>query len=185
MRLIAITFYCNNSAIVSSSFEQEQGVNKLLSVQTCQNNRQVAYKELCISILKKNGLRVTSTRSIVATTIGMLDSHFTAKSLHQAVESVNSVKFDFATLYRIVQTFESIGLIHSDSNGGYIPCSHLGCDDTVHVIFSCSVCNKKFEDHIEHKLSKQLVGSLLKHSKFLAHSGVMQMKGICIECENL
>ena len=134
--------------------------------------------------LKDHGYRVTTPRRVVAEAIEHLGKAFTVKSLHEFVESENHSKFDFATVYRIVQTYESLGLVHPDSrSGGYVPCTHLSCGDFIHVIYSCTNCQDSFEDHLPHKLAENVSKAITKTKGFQAASSVMQVKGLCASCE--
>ena len=144
-----------------------------------------AYKDLCVHTLKENGYRVTNPRRVVAEAIEQLGKAFTVKSLHEFVEAENHTKFDFATVYRIVQTYETLGLVHPDSrSGGFVPCTHLSCGDFIHVIYSCTDCQESFEDHLPSKLAESVSKVIKKAKDFTAVSSVMQVKGLCSDCSN-
>ena len=145
-------------------------------------NRPHNYTELCIATLKEKNFRITKTRKAAADAVAKVTPPFSVKDLHEYIESSSKIKMDFATVFRIVQTFKDLGLIHpSSSPGNYLPCLHLACGDFVHVIHTCTSCATVCESHLSDDLGAKLKEELLKN-QFESNTATLQVTGSCQKC---
>ena len=90
---------------------------------------------------------------------------------------------DQATVYRILETFTGLGLVHRiGPQGAFVACGHLNCDAELHVVAHCNGCDRTQEID----LPKQLMASVRKHVesalKFRPGDHFFQLNGTCSEC---
>lgn len=142
------------------------------------------YVDFCLKTLKDNGHRLTKQREDVANFIAHSREWFTVKTLQEDLEKTHKEFFDFTTLYRIIQTFERLGLVHAcTKTGAFFACQHLECGDPIHIIYACLDCEYILESHLPRSLADQVSNELKQKSAFVGKSSVMQISGICKNCQ--
>jgi len=150
----------------------------------CDLNPQ-AFVESCLGSLRSAGVRVTKTRLAVLEELSELDQPKTARELFELVAQGKSVKkIDQVTVYRILEKFESFGLVHRVfPSGGYLPCFHQDCGSSPHVLLRCSSC----EEISEFDLPQDKLAPILKYLKrvhdFSPGPNPFQFNGVCSACE--
>ncbi|SMF49900.1 Fur family transcriptional regulator [Pseudobacteriovorax antillogorgiicola] len=145
-----------------------------------------SFKEKCAEKLKDQGHRITRTRMTISETLQELNIPFTAKDVHQRLIDQGQTSFDFATVYRTLQTYSDLELIHLvGQSGRYIKCNseHICHDKLVHIIYRCEECSKVEE----HQLDQELVGSFFFMTKqinpsFESKGMLMELSGQCSDC---
>ena len=139
--------------------------------------------------LREHGHRLTKTRKLVANCLETIEGPFSTKDLHQSLINQGHENFDFATVYRNIQTLAQLELIHSiPKTGRYIKCNskHSCLPKSVHVIYRCDRC----ESVNEEQLDQDLVGSIYFMTKqmndnFEAKGVVLELSGQCSDCKTL
>lgn len=151
----------------------------------CDLNHQT-FVETSLDVLRSLGARVTKTRSAVLQALSSTKKPLSARELFELVsKSKDAGKIDQVTVYRILETLEEFGLIHRVfPSGGYLPCFHQNCGDSLHILIRCSSC----EDITELDVPQETLAPMLWHLKekhgFLPNAHFFQINGLCSPCNN-
>lgn len=130
------------------------------------------------SLLRQYGLRVTQSRCLVlqAMSTGKPLSH---RDIHTKIVKSNG-GINLVTVYRILEAFEAIGLVHKHlSTGGFILCS-LQKEKGHHVILSCEDCGT-VEECCDIDLCKH-EDRIAKKAGFIPKIHLSEVIGICSSC---
>ncbi|NBV42627.1 transcriptional repressor [bacterium] len=104
------------------------------------------YKTRACKILEANGNRITQPRREV---ISILDeSQFPLSPYDIAkIGTDKGVHLDTVTVYRIIETLETLGLVHRVlESGKFLKCGHIGLSNTpCHHFVVCKDCGKTVE----------------------------------------
>ena len=105
------------------------------------------YLERCMDLLKDSGSRVTSTRRAVMRCLAEAPQALSPKAILELMKSnPNSPAIDLVTIYRILNTFAQLGLIHQVAPAGeFMACTHLDCSTKLHALTRCQVCGNTEE----------------------------------------
>ena len=145
-----------------------------------------SFKDRCIDRLRDQGNRITHSRVVITECLESFTAPFTAKQVHQELASNGHGELDFATVYRTLQTYSDLELIHPiGQTGKFIRCNseHICDPKLVHVIYRCEKC----EGIEENQLDPELVGSIFFLTKqinptFKSKSIVIDLNGRCQTC---
>ena len=122
------------------------------------------------SVLKKNKQKLTTTRLWLLKQLASSTETLTA---YDTIKKNPQASIDITTIYRNLELFESLQLIHKISSlWWYIACIHEH-DCESHDIIICRDCSNIQETHI-HKTTKKLL--------WLSQSSV-ELNGQCEKCE--
>lgn len=145
--------------------------------------------EKIISILKSNGLRVTSPRKAIAETL-LKNSNIplSPEDIYYQIKSSKERKCDLVTVYRVLKTFEELNLIRKSIFQGEAvrysltnppQTSKNGHEQGHEHFFKCNKCHKieSFNDCYVRKKEKQLEKSGYKN---ISHH--LEITGICPDC---
>ncbi|MCZ0932590.1 MAG: transcriptional repressor [Oligoflexia bacterium] len=134
--------------------------------------------------LKSRGLRITAVRQAIYYVLNKSKHTLSAKDIFQRVTQLPQVKTDQASVYRNLNLFLKISLIHKLQDGKYAPCSHNHeHKGHLHIIASCSECGKVVElkDHTKNlcKVAKRITGFIETFDSF----SDITLHGICQSCD--
>jgi Fur family zinc uptake transcriptional regulator len=148
-----------------------------------------SFKQLALNSLKKSGARLTKARKAV---IECFDENLEPMAVKDVIAAVNrlaehkggkSIEIDPVTIYRILERFQSLGLIHQISpSGQYVPCTHLRCQESHHVLLRCQNCGSVTEEHVPRELLASFFWYLSQNLKFDAKKHAFQLDGSCRDC---
>ncbi len=143
------------------------------------------YTEFATNKLKDNGFKITKTRKFVIDALAKTAKPLNAYQISKIV-SRSGEKIDTVTVYRILEVFKKLGLVHFiKETQGFMPCQEFGCveHDHCHHQFVCKKCEKVQEVHIEDKDFLRQVRSKLKGGKIDGH--YFEFLGYCTKCSSL
>ncbi|MCX6109751.1 MAG: Fur family transcriptional regulator [Proteobacteria bacterium] len=149
-----------------------------------QDRKVAAFIEHSVGILKRSGARITKPRLAVLECLAQCKSALSPKEILNRINTDgNGVDVDLATVYRILDAFTEVELVHKiGSDGAYMACRHIACDATLHMIAACSSCDSTQEVD----LPPQLSALLTKHVKTAMHFQLaehfLQITGVCMNC---
>ena len=109
------------------------------------------FKEYAISKLKKNGLKITNTRCCVLEILSKSKKSLNAYEIAAQSKKVK-IPLDTSTAYRILATFQKLGLVHFiKEQNGYLCCQDFECDKVAHCHHQlvCKKCHKVEEIHLD------------------------------------
>ncbi len=144
------------------------------------------FKELALLIMKQNGLRLTKPRHTILGFLAEQSRAMTPFEIQYQLK-MRKLKLDLVTIYRILENFEKLGLVHKVmALGRYIRCheaeiaQHCEKDDQCHHYLICQGCHRIEEiagenlHDLESKLKKKLHWEIYSHS--------LEFLGLCEEC---
>lgn len=141
----------------------------------------MTYTEYSIERVKKSGGRITKTKLEVLKALTGLEKPMNPYEIAEKIEE-SGARIDVVTVYRILETFEGLRLVHK-SEKGFMPCTHYTCGDVGHCHhqFFCNKCERAFEVHIND-------GDFLKKIKtkfgdLLVQSHDFRFSGLCNKCQ--
>ncbi len=136
---------------------------------------------LAENILASQGYKITQPRQI------LLEILIQAERPLKPVEICEIGKqkhLDRVSVYRVLDVFERVGLIHSVGELGYLFCSHLGHVDQVqdqHLFLICENCDSVEETKWPEKMQDNLLTHVFNEVKF-KFKGSVQISGCCAKC---
>jgi Fe2+ or Zn2+ uptake regulation protein len=142
------------------------------------------YIDYSVEVLKKSGARITKPRLAVLACLSTSKQSLSPKELLAKLQTGSQkAGVDLATIYRILEAFYELGLVHRvGPEGSFMACVHLDCASEMHMVAYCSSCDKTQEVDLPAEfmalLRKHVQRSL--HFRFGEH--FFQMNGICIDC---
>ena len=136
--------------------------------------------EACVQKLKNSSLRITTQRLEVLKCL--LSAPASISEIIQKLSAKNKA-VDRVTVYRIVENFSELGLVHLLlPNSQYALCSHALCSHEQHILVRCKSCGDLEEYDVPEKIFKPLAEYLKRISGFKAAPSHFQLDGICKAC---
>lgn len=145
----------------------------------------VSFKFLALKTLKRSGARVTKARRAVIDCFEQRIEPMSAKDVISEVDKLagNKSDVDPVTIYRILERFQALGLLHQIApSGEYVACTHLRCQESRHVLLRCEVCGSVSEEHVPGDLLASFFWYLNESLNFDAKKHVFQVDGMCKSC---
>jgi Fe2+ or Zn2+ uptake regulation protein len=132
---------------------------------------------------KDSGLRMTQSRLKI---LGVLQNTEKALSPGDLFSELNrkfkKENFDRVTVYRILEKFEELEIVHPVGDGKYIYCVHQACEHDKHFIAICEKCHKVQEIGGEAKALRMLSHFLEEEGGFRMTSDSIVVRGLCSKC---
>jgi Fur family ferric uptake transcriptional regulator len=132
-------------------------------------------------VLRRNSLKYTKQREIILEAIYNSEEHFTPESLYGEIGAKHSdSKIGIATIYRTLSLLEKEEMVTSISFGANGKKYEAGTKDH-HDHMICDLCGKIiefFDEEIE-----ELQDKVAKNHSFKITDHVMQIHGICSQCQ--
>lgn len=128
--------------------------------------------------LKSSKLKVTKARLAVAEALAQKGTPLKIERLH---ELLPTPKPDLATVYRILENFEKVGLVHQvDLRHGHAHYEWVSGNHHHHMV--CNICHTIYPLHEERveKLFRTLTKKYQKGFKITEHA--LEFFGICAKC---
>ena len=132
------------------------------------------------SILKKCSLRDTQPRRLVLKALMAMQKPVSHKEIHEWIQKQDAA-VSLVTVYRILEAFEEIGVIHRHpSSGGIIFCS-MSEEAGHHGFLSCEECGKVEEFCNEDLCSHE--DRIAKKAGFKPKHHMSEIIGVCSGCQ--
>ncbi len=144
------------------------------------------FKELCVKTLKESGARLTKPRMALIECLAQSKTPLSPKIiLQKTAEQLDEQEtIDTVTVYRILDRFTELGLVHQVApNGDYIACTHLACEDSTHIMTHCTDCNAVSEIHVPEEVMAPMLWFLKSQNQFEPKKHLFQLDGICSRCK--
>ncbi|MDR2789946.1 MAG: transcriptional repressor [Campylobacteraceae bacterium] len=132
-------------------------------------------------ILKRNGLKFTTQREVILKTLYSNNGHFTPDALYLIIkEKYPELNVGIATVYRTLNVLEESDIATSLSFGSQGKKFELG-NKPHHDHIICKNCGTivEFEDKSIEKLQEKIA----KNNNFKLTGHLMQLYGICNNCQ--
>lgn len=88
-------------------------------------------------------------------------------------------QIDAVTLYRNLQRFVDIGILHKLPGPAYLLCAHFCCKNS-HILFQCSTCDSIQEIDDEHMW--KTLSDVLSHQGEIDQTQAVILRGVCRDC---
>ncbi|PKL36676.1 hypothetical protein CVV38_02105 [Candidatus Peregrinibacteria bacterium HGW-Peregrinibacteria-1] len=130
--------------------------------------------------LKERGYRFTRPRKVVAEALGNTKKALSAYEIEKVLK-LSAEKVDIVTIYRILEVYKELNLIH-ESRDGYMACSHMECETKSHCHHQivCDNCHQVTELHLEECGLVERVRS--SFPKLIIKSHYVEITGVCEKC---
>jgi len=133
--------------------------------------------------LKTAGHRVTQSRLTVLSVLEKAKKALSPADIFQLVIKKEQADLDRVTVYRILEAFEELEIVHPVGNGRYIYCAHQSCGHERHFIAICTQCGESNEVGASREFSDSLSQVLKKKIGFEMSSEFFVVRGLCKACQ--
>lgn len=143
------------------------------------------FKDLCLKTLKESGARLTKPRQALIECLAVAKEPLSPKEILRRTESMleASESIDTVTVYRILDRFYELGLVHQVApTGDYIACTHLACAASPHIMTFCTSCQTAKEIHVPEAVMAPMLWYLKSQNGFEAKEHLFQLDGLCALC---
>jgi Fur family transcriptional regulator, zinc uptake regulator len=142
-----------------------------------------AANEKVIAKIKDAGFRMTQSRLKILELFAGSHEAFSPSEVFSLLNEKNKKEsFDRVTVYRILEKFAELEIIHPVGNGKYVYCMHQSCAHDQHFILICDRCHKVAEVGSQSKTVMALTDLLKKESGFTVANNAIVLRGLCAAC---
>jgi Fe2+ or Zn2+ uptake regulation protein len=137
----------------------------------------MTYSKLALLKLEKAGYKITKPRTLVAEALSSTPVAVSPYDLQKIIRE--QAELNHVTIYRVLELFLKLHLVHKTSIGAFIKCTLLkqkGC----HHFLVCQKCGNTKEFIEENHEHMSLPVSLKKEFKVLSHT--FELSGLCKKC---
>jgi Fur family transcriptional regulator, ferric uptake regulator len=139
--------------------------------------------ETVLEKLKTAGHRITKSRLQVLSILEHTKKALSPAEIFQLVSKSEGGELDRVTVYRILETFEELEIVHPVGNGRYIYCAHQSCGHDRHFIAICTKCGDSSEVGATAEFSEGITTLLKKKINFRMTSEFFVVRGLCKNCQ--
>jgi Fe2+ or Zn2+ uptake regulation protein len=152
-------------------------------------SKSTGFYEQALLAMKQAGLKLTKPRQQVLIFLAECSKAMTPYEIRDVLKS-RRIKSDVVTIYRILEEFTKMGLVHRVmSLGRFVRCSeselaqHCEKDNDCHHYLICENCHMVEEiagenlHELEQKIEKKLKFKIFSHS--------LEFLGLCAACQKL
>lgn len=137
---------------------------------------------LAESILSQHGYKLTKPRQMIIEIL--IHTNHPLKPV-EICEIGKRKHLDRVSVYRVLEVFEKVGLIHTIGDLGYLFCSNINHLSPLikdqHLFLVCDQCDSVEEAKLPERIQESLVTYILGESKF-NFNGAVQISGSCAKC---
>lgn len=139
--------------------------------------------EQVIRKMKSAGLRLTQSRLRILQLLEATKKSLSSSEIFSLLQKkFKNEDFDRVTVYRILEKFEDLEIVHSVGDGKYIYCKHQSCDHSKHFIAICEKCGTVQDVGGTEKTLQVLFDFLYKEAKFKMTNDSIVVRGLCNQC---
>ena len=144
------------------------------------------YIEHSVAALRQSGARITKPRLAVLACLATSEQSLSPKELLEKLQTGRKKSgVDLATIYRILEAFHDLGLVHRvGPEGSFMACVHLACASEMHLVAHCSSCDKTQEVDLPAAFMTLLRKHVEQGLEFQFAEHFFQMNGICRDCKS-
>lgn len=149
--------------------------------EACENS---SLNEKVIQKIKDAGFRMTQARLKILELFSESQQAFSPTELFSVLnEKYKKEHFDRVTVYRILEAFEELEIIHPVGDGKYVYCEHQSCGHDQHFILICNNCGKVQEVGGKSKALSVLTDLLKAEADFTVTGDSIVLRGFCSDCK--
>lgn len=133
--------------------------------------------------MKEGGLKLTQSRIKILELLAEKETAITPSEIFTLLtKRSKSGDVDRVTVYRILEKFKELGVVHTVDSNKYVYCLHQACKHDNHFILICSSCRQVQEVGGESKHTEALTKFLKKEEGFKLETQSMVLNGLCSQC---
>ncbi len=141
------------------------------------------FNENVLEKMREAGLRLTQSRlKILELLEGTKKSLSPSEIFLTLQKKFKDQDFDRVTVYRILEKFEELEIVHAVGDGKYIYCTHQACGHDKHFIAICTRCGNVTDVGGTTKTLQVLSDFLEKEAKFKMTNDSVVIRGLCQKC---
>jgi len=134
---------------------------------------------------REAGLRLTQSRIRILELLSQTKKALSpAEIFAELNKKFKSENFDRVTVYRILEKFEELDVVHAVGDGKYIYCAHQECEHEKHFIAICDKCRKVQEIGGSSKALQILTDFLETEAGFKMTNDAIVVRGQCAQCRS-
>ncbi|APJ04015.1 Fur family transcriptional regulator [Silvanigrella aquatica] len=142
------------------------------------------FKDAAFDALKAAHCRITRPRLAVIECLAQATVPLSPKNIYEYVLQNNDDKIDQVSVYRILETFIQLNLIHQVfPSGDYLPCTTSCEKNSNHIILNCIHCGKVTEIDIDGNDILKIYEYIKNKIYFLPAKNRIQIDGMCHSCQ--
>lgn len=130
------------------------------------------------TLLRRHKLRKTHAKRVVLSALSSCSVPLQQKDIRTWAEK-NNESINLVTIYRVLEQFEKMHIVHRSQNGGFTLCS-VQDHGHHHVLLSCSNCGT-IEERTDSELCRQ-ENRIAKDAGFVPKHHVSEILGLCRSC---
>lgn len=131
--------------------------------------------------LKEHDLRLTSARKEIFTLLSHSKKALSTKEIFDQLKKKSS-KVDLASVYRNLETFQNLKIIHRLEDTKFKVCSLNHGHEHVHILMTCTKCKKTTELESHSKKICQATNEIKKLIPDIKELEALSLKGVCKSC---
>ena len=141
------------------------------------------FQELAFDAMKEANLRITKPRLAVIECLAQSEVPLSPKSIYDSVLKNGGLKIDQVSVYRILEAFAQLNLIHQVfPSGDYLPCTTRCEHNPNHIILNCTKCGKVTEIHLDWNYINKIFENVKNKFDFEPEKQMFQIDGKCTQC---
>jgi Fe2+ or Zn2+ uptake regulation protein len=144
-----------------------------------------SFQKIANETLKSVNFKITKPRLAVINCLETAKKPLSPKNIFEQIKQKNESKIDQVSVYRVLESLTQLGLVHQIyPSGDYVSC-HTSCEKKPsHILLNCSKCNETLEMQLEWNFIESIFEKIKISAKFNPIGHMMQINGICVECQS-
>lgn len=139
--------------------------------------------QFVIEKMKSVGLRLTQSRLKILEVLESVQRALSPAEILSLLEKkFKSEDFDRVTVYRILEKFQELEIVHAVGDGKFIYCQHQACKHDKHFIAICEKCAQVLDVGGTQKTLQILSDFLQKEAQFKMTNNSIVIRGLCQKC---
>jgi Fur family transcriptional regulator, ferric uptake regulator len=136
-------------------------------------------------LLRTAKTKVTKPRLAVLKCLGESEQPLSPKDILEIIKNdADLEQTDLVTVYRILDTFSKIDLVHQvHPSGGYLICEHPSCSRGTHILLTCIQCKQANEIEIPNEIFAATQWFIETEFNFELNQHLFQIDGTCKACK--
>lgn len=133
--------------------------------------------------MKKGGLKLTQSRIKLLELLAEKETAMSPSEIYNLLHKQSKTgDVDRVTVYRILEKFKELGIVHTVDNNKYVYCLHQTCQHDNHFILICNQCRQVQEVGATAETTEDLTKFLKKKIGFKLATTSMVLHGLCSKC---
>ena len=144
-----------------------------------------SFQEIVYETFKSWTFKITKPRLAVIHCLENAKKPLSPKNIFEQIKQENKSKIDQVSVYRVLESLTQLGLVHQIyPSGDYVSCQTSCEKKPSHILLSCIKCKNTSEMQLEWNFIESIFGKIKLSAKFNPVGHMMQINGVCMECQS-